>query len=120
MKDNLKVSSDKVYLMYSCMHHVLGYFVGHESVKKVKRTTSFDSADHVVVPFLSTVSSCFIFVLALSQFRRPDYLGERNKQGLLEKGNDPLRDTGNQKLSIEREVTVLPIPLLYGVHWYEN
>lgn len=37
--------------MYSCtMHHVLlAYFVGHESVKKVKRTTSFDSADHNVI-----------------------------------------------------------------------
>ena len=56
-----------------------------------------------MVPFLSTVSSRFISVLALSQFHRPDYLGERNRQGLLEKGNDPLRDIGNQKWFIERE-----------------
>ena len=75
-----------------------------------------------MVPFLSTVSSRFIFVLAISQFRRPNYLGERNRQGLLEIGNDPLRDIGNQKWSIEREFKytksqlVLPILPLYGVH----
>ena len=36
--------------MYSCTHHVLlAYFIGRESVKKVKRTTSFDSADHNLI-----------------------------------------------------------------------
>ena len=85
----------------------------------------------MVVPFLSTVSSRFISVLALSQFHRPDYLGERNRQGLLEKGNDPLRDIGNQKWFIEREFkhtksqccpsypfTVCTLVSIYD--WYEN
>ena len=32
-------------------------------------------------PFLSPVSSHFIFVFALSQFRGPDHLGARNRLG---------------------------------------
>ena len=52
--------------MYSCtMHHVLlAYFVGHESVKKVKRTTSFDSADHNVIMAAgeSSQTDCAAFI----------------------------------------------------------
>ena len=65
MKDNLTVSSDKVPLIYNCMRHVLlAYFVGHESVKKVKRTTSFDSADHnlIVAAGESSQTDCAAFI----------------------------------------------------------
>ena len=65
MKDNLNVSSDKVPLICNCMRHVLlAYFVGHESVKKVKRTTSFDSADHnlIVAAGESSQTDCAAFI----------------------------------------------------------
>lgn len=44
-----------------------------------------------------------IFCVGTFSILSPNYLGERNKQGLLEIGNDPLRDIRNQKWSIERE-----------------
>ena len=51
--------------MYSCTHHfLLTYFVGRESVKKVKRTTSFDSADHnlIMAAGESSHTDCTAFI----------------------------------------------------------